>query len=209
MPATRPLALSLLILLALPASVSQSASAQVSCADDPECDRLANEARDHSKAGRYDAAQRAYEQAFERRADPTLMFNLARVLHKAGRPAAAATYYQAFLKAHPDVSPEERRKTEQYLKQAKAESAAARSTPVPTPAGQPAAATPATPGQAPVLSADATPAQPREQVPLYRKWWLWTIVGTAVGVTVIGLAAGLAPRRPDVTGLPEARPFGD
>jgi hypothetical protein len=31
--------------------------------------------------------------------------------------------------------------------------------------------------------------------PLYRKWWLWTAVGAAVAVIVVGAAVGGAPPR--------------
>lgn len=193
-------------------SIRLAAAATTSCADEPECDRLANEARDLSKAGRFDEAQRAYERAYQRRADPTLLFNLARVLHKAGRPAIAVIYYQKFLDVHGPVSVDERRKVEGYLKQAQAEaegktppSSAVSPTPVSpapvSPASEPTALSPA--------SEPVKTVAPATDTPLYRKWWLWTAVGAGVGILVIGLSAGLAPRRPDLTGLPEAHPFGN
>ena len=46
----------------------------------------------------------------------TLLFNLAQVLHKAGRPAIAVIYYQKFLDVRGPANSDERRKVQEYLK---------------------------------------------------------------------------------------------
>ncbi|HNN95451.1 MAG TPA: tetratricopeptide repeat protein [Pseudomonadota bacterium] len=195
-------------------------AAVLSCADDPDCDRLANEAREQSKAGRFEEAQRTYERAYQRRADPTLLFNLARVLHKAGRPAIAVIYYQKFLDVRGPVNSDERRKVQEYLKQAQAEAdGQAPPSPAPTTPSEPNGANPSKAGNSTspltgtsptsATSQPASPASPSSDTPLYRKWWLWTAVGAGAGILIIGLAAGLAPRRPDLSTVPEAHPFGN
>ena len=192
-------------------------AAVLSCADDPDCDRLANEAREQSKAGRFEEAQRTYERAYQRRADPTLLFNLARVLHKAGRPAIAVIYYQKFLDVRGPVNSDERRKVQEYLKQAQAEAdGQTPPSPASAPVGEPSGANPskavsaASPSSSTsATSQAATAASPSSDTPLYRKWWLWTAVGAGAGILIIGLAAGLAPRRPDLSTVPEAHPFGN
>lgn len=192
-------------------------AAVLSCADDPDCDRLANEAREQSKAGRFEEAQRTYERAYQRRADPTLLFNLARVLHKAGRPAIAVIYYQKFLDVRGPANSDERRKVQEYLKQAQAEAdGQTPPSPASTPASEPSGANPskAVSSASPLTSTSptsqpATAASPSSDTPLYRKWWLWTAVGAGAGILIIGLAAGLAPRRPDLSTVPEAHPFGN
>jgi tetratricopeptide (TPR) repeat protein len=204
--------LALALFSVVPKPSSAASPGRLSCADDAECTRLATAAHEQSKAGRYDAAQRYYEKAYQRRADPQLLFNLARVLHKAGRQAIAVIYYQKFLDAR-ELDAEERRKAEQYLKQAQEEGSAG-TPPASPPEPATAVPSPAPPPQAAATAPDAvvvTPvgsSEPHRETPLYRKWWLWTAVGAGVGVIVIGLAAGLAPRRPDLTGIPEAQPFG-
>jgi tetratricopeptide (TPR) repeat protein len=69
----------------------------------------------------------------------------------------------------------------------------------PTPAPEPATTTPA-PAPAPEASAEPAPSSspalqltqsssaPKERTPVYKKWWLWTIVG---GVVVVGVGVGL------------------
>src|SRR5262245_52362504 len=124
-------ALGLVVLLFSSDALAQN-STRV-CEDDPECVRLRTEARDLSLAGKFDESQRAYEQAYQRRADPMLLFNLARVLHKAGRPADAITYYLKYLGHGAEGNDEQRRKTEQYIEQARREAALVAPTQTPTP----------------------------------------------------------------------------
>lgn len=160
-----------------------------SCDDLAVCAALAAEAREHSQAGRFEEAKRAYLQAYQRRADPRLLYNLARVMHKAGRYYEAATYYKAYLDAGAEGSQEQRQKTEQYLAQSRS-AAAELEKPV---------------------SLEFSTAQPSAEgptkTPIYRKWWFWTAVGAGVAVVAVGVGLGLASRRPDTTGASEARPF--
>lgn len=181
----------------------------VSCDADPECSRMADQASQQSQAGRYDEARRLYEAAYALRPDPLLLYNLGRVQHKAGHPADAAGYYERYLAAGAEGSDTNRRKTEQYLDQARKEAGISvpkiqTGTPgitVPPPASQPATATG-------TVALDAAATSGTEQPkPLYKKWWLWTAVGvTAVGIGV-GVGVGLAARRPDLSGTVEVMPF--
>lgn len=160
-----------------------------SCDDLPVCAALAAEAREHSQAGRFEEAKRAYLQAYQRRADPRLLYNLARVMHKAGRSYEAATYYKAYIDAGAEGSQEQRQKAEQYLAQTRAAAAELeKPTSLEFSTAQPAAEGP-------------------QKTPVYRKWWLWTAVGVGVAGIAIGVGLGLASRRPDTTGAIEARPF--
>ena len=181
----------------------------LSCDADPECSRMADQASQHSQAGRYGDARRLYEAAYALRPDPLLLYNLGRVQHKAGRPADAAGYYERYLAAGAEGSETNRRKTEQLLEQARKEAgistptiqAVSPGTAVQSPASQPAPATGAAgldPGAASGME------QPK---PLYKKWWLWTAVGVAAVGIAVGLGVGLAARRPDLRGAVEVRPF--
>lgn len=181
----------------------------VSCDADPECSRMADQASKHSQAGRYGEARRLYEAAYALRPDPLLLYNLGRVQHKAGRPADAAGYYERYLAAGAEGSETNRRKTEQFLEQARKEAgistptiqAVSPSTAVPSPASQPTVSTGST-GIEP--SAASGTEQPK---PLYKKWWLWTAVGAAAVGIGVGLGVGLAARRPDLSGAVEVMPF--
>ncbi len=40
------------------------------------------------------------------------------------------------------------------------------------------------------------------QTPVYKKWWLWTIVGVVVAGGAVGLGVGLTQRQPAPTPTP-------
>ena len=83
--------------------------------------RLAASARELSRQGRYQEAQRGYEQAYQRRPDAKLLYNLARVLHKATLLAEAATYYQRYLAVGAEGSSAQRQAAKTYLEQVQSE----------------------------------------------------------------------------------------
>ena len=103
--------------------------------------------------------------------DPNLLYNRARVLHKAGRFAEAVTNYQKFLDAHAGGTDDQHRKAEQYLEQARTNAAIQHT----------------------------SNEQPRTP-PLYKRWWLWTAVGVVVAGVAVGVGLGIAARQPDTTG---------
>lgn len=188
------------------AALAQSSTVgPVSCEQVQECTRLANEAREHSQAGRFMAAKRAYEAAYARQPDPKLLFNLARVLHKADIPSDAAVYYRRYLDAGADNSVEQRSKAQQFLDQAIREQS------VREPSVRGDGTTP-NPSVQQASSATTVPSDPRESsqtVPVYRKWWLWTSIGVLSTGIAVGIGLGMAVRRPDLTGAAEVRPFGN
>lgn len=178
------LTLPLVLLLALSGSARAAAP---SCDEDPTCQQLAAEGLEHFGAGRFAEAQKSYERAFALRADPTLLYNLARATHKAGRLAEAESYYQRFLAAGAAGDPAQQQKAAQYL-------AEVRKTLAPPIQPNPLVSTPAT-----------TPSPEPARGPLYRKPWLWAVVGVVVAGTAVGLGVGLAARRPDLSNAEEYR----
>lgn len=52
--------------------------------------------------------------------------------------------------------------------------------------------------------AASAPPTPPSRVPLYKKWWLWTVVGVVTGAAVAGIAGGIVASR---SGPPES-PLG-
>ena len=62
-----------------------------------------------------------------------------------------------------------------------------------------------------------TPSSPKESppvstmppTPMYKKWWLWTVVGVvAAGATATAIGLSVATRTPDTSGWPVSQPFG-
>ncbi|HNN94394.1 MAG TPA: tetratricopeptide repeat protein [Pseudomonadota bacterium] len=191
------------------AAAENQPASNVSCDADPECSRMAYQASVQSQAGQFGEARRLYEAAYALRPAPILLYNLGRVMHKAGRPADAAGYYERYLAAGAEGSEINRRKTEQYLEQARREAgiavpasqSALPGTTQQNPGSQPAAAIPTA---RPEKNAASNTDRPQ---PLYKKWWLWTVVGVAAVGIGVGIGVGLAARRPDLSGAVEVIPF--
>jgi hypothetical protein len=186
-----------LLSLVRPAAAQAQPLTYPVCREDAECSRLLEEGKKHAQQGNLAAAAKAYELAYRQRADPLLLFNLARAVHRSGKPGDASPYYEQFLAAGADGKEAMREKAERYLAQARAEAAAA------TVVAHP-------PVEELFVSRSPKPP-PRKRsdgTRLYRAWWLWTTVGltTAGLATAIGLA--VATQRPDVSGLPTVAPFG-
>src|SRR5262245_3701451 len=119
MPAMRLLVLAILLLT----QPSRALESSPTCDSDLECQRLLGQGMELYDQGRFFDAHQRLLQAYARRSDPTLLYNLGRTLHKAGRAREAITYYQRFLDAGAAGDVEQRRKAEQYLVQAQQETA--------------------------------------------------------------------------------------
>lgn len=141
------------------------------CSADPPCLALYERAKDASARGDLAEALRLYKLAYEVRADPLLLYSVARVLHKQGSTKAAAQYYLRFLAA-PTEDPEPRRKAQEYLVQIN---------------GEPKKSRAETPQATAATTESSETAS--DGIPVYRKWWFWTIIG---GVAAAGIITGVA-----------------
>jgi tetratricopeptide (TPR) repeat protein len=144
-------------------------------------------AREHYKngtklfdIGKYLEAAREYEAAYQFKEDPSLLFNIGQSYRLAGEKDAALRAYKSFLRRSPEAGNRAavQSRIDELQKAIDQEQKAKEGPPDGT-------ARPMT-MQDPVVSPPA-PRAP-EKVPVYKKWWLWTIVG---GVVVAGAAVGL------------------
>ncbi|MFO0578452.1 MAG: hypothetical protein U1A78_30985 [Polyangia bacterium] len=108
--------LGLLLLLLGPGRDSLAQTAVPDCGSDTACLALYDRAKQASDENNLPEALRLYKLAYEVRADPRLLFSIARVLHKLGRSQKATVYYKQFLDS-PLEDAEQKRKAEQYLGQ--------------------------------------------------------------------------------------------
>ena len=185
-------------------------SESVDAPESPEFQALYGKAREESNKGKLKEAVRLYKAAYELRPNPVLLYNIARLLHKLTRFQEARIYYQLFLDS-PVEDSEQKRKAREYIEALREKPSPEKvvpSTPVAeTPTVPGAAASPSPTTSASTPAAAVRSAQPSsnvlatarlgtESTPLYRKWWLWTIVGGAVAVGAVGLGVGLSQAKP-------------
>jgi tetratricopeptide (TPR) repeat protein len=135
--------------------------------------------------GRYETAISEFRKAYELRADPAFLFDIAEAYRSLGSPERAVFFYRRYLTIHPN--PPNRPQVEAQI---------ARIEPT-IPAGDPIGPTGlrlspsgrASTSSAPLFSRELSPDSDRK---LYRTWWFWAAVGTlaAVGATVAIVAFG-------------------
>lgn len=200
---TRALLLGALLgaLVAIPnaAHAGDSQAQPVVCEKIPRCVEQTELAIRQAATDR-EAALATTQEAYRQYPDPLLCYNLGRLLHQLNRFAEAAEQYRCFLNASVDIQPERLSKTRAFLEQVEQELA---KTPPPRPptsiATPPIIVTPP-----PIV----TPPKVTEKVPIYKKWWFWTIVGGTVAGIAVGTAIGVAAREPDLVDVMQFRPFG-
>ncbi len=198
-----PLAFMITLLLAAPAHAD----------DAPQARAHFNKGSAFFDVGRFAEAASEYEQAYQLKNDPALLFNLGQAYRFDGQYAKAIVAYKSFLRRVPNAS--HAVEVQQHiasLQKLLDEQKRATTTP-PTgtlppaqaePEAQPPPSTSRSHAPSPVTPSEATVAarpSPRP-TPLYKKWWLWRAVGGVVVAGVaVGLGLGLTARAPG-TSLP-------
>jgi tetratricopeptide (TPR) repeat protein len=165
----------------------------------------ASEAKEHYQnataafaVGDFLEAAEEYQKAFKLKPDAALLYNAAQAFRLAGKHEKAMILYRNYLQLYPKESNRAEVQA-QIAKLKEAVAAAERATtnpptgavtpkqePItrPEPKPEPVVAPQPEPKPEPVVA--RTDAQGR--TPVYKKWWLWTIVG----VVVVGAAVGTA-----------------
>jgi tetratricopeptide (TPR) repeat protein len=183
------------------------------------------------KIGEFKRAQEAFKKAYLIRPDPAFLYNLGQCARMLDEPDDSTRYYSNYLREVPD-SPQ-RRAVERFLRDAEEEiraRAGRRAPPTGTIPPEEAAERPAR-HEAPVEQPPArqiveepahkpveeerpaakaeAPADEGGGTPVYKKWWLWTIVAVAVAAVAVGVSLGVIYGSPQdaptpVTGLGSA-----
>jgi tetratricopeptide (TPR) repeat protein len=176
-----------------PAAVTpvDASSSQDPCLRDSKCNEIYERARALSRANQYEAALVMYQQTYAMKPLPWLLLNVGRIQQKLGRHDQAAATYRKLLDFNAKMPTDEAStgladvevttKAREYLKQAEAAIAEQRRL-------NPTA----------VVTTGTT-----DKVPLYKKWWFWTIIGGSVGIVAVGVGLGIGlsnsstPRAPN------------
>lgn len=168
------------------------------CLTDPTCRASYQKALSQYDEGRFDEALANFQSAYQRRQMPWLLVNIGRAAQRLGRPAEAIQYYERYKKAEPNIDPENEKRINKYIEQARA---LLEQTPEqPTMPGvvkpsEPPALDKTKPSEPPkpdsgvtgLTAQGGTPTDTPAAKPIYKKWWFWTIIG---GVVVAGVVTG-------------------
>lgn len=101
----------------LPGARAESVDAEA-CVRDELCHAQYKLARELSKAGQLSEALAAYESAYQRRAVPVLLYNMARLHHRLGHLPEAIRMYSRYLETQLISEAEQRARARQYLEDA-------------------------------------------------------------------------------------------
>ena len=154
-------------------TTTATTSAPATTAGDVEIDEHVAQGHRLYQLGRYQEAIAEYRRAYELRANPPFLFQIAESYRQLGATEQALFYYDRFLAgaAEPNRDAAEERVSE--LERLRA---------------RPAIAAPP-----PGLVAAAGPgAGAKQPTPVWRRWWVWTAVGAVLAAGVV--AAALAGR---------------
>jgi tetratricopeptide (TPR) repeat protein len=124
---------------------------------------------------RYAEALVEFQRSHELSGYPAILHKIALCHDQLGHAADAIAAYRKYLEADPQS--ERRAGTEERIKALEASL-------------RPAPPAPLLPPVAPAAPAAPAPPPP-EHTPVYKKWWLWTVVGVVVAGGAVGLGVGL------------------
>jgi tetratricopeptide (TPR) repeat protein len=130
--------------------------------------------------GRFETAISEFRKAYELRADPAFLYDIAESYRSLGSPERAVFFYRRYLTTHPN--PPNRPQVEAQI--ARIEPTIPPGDPVGPTGRRLSSSDRASSGaSAPLFSRELSPDSDRK---LYRTWWFWAAVGTlaAVGATV-------------------------
>lgn len=169
--------------------------------DDRRAKKLFEDGTRAFNLGEFPSAVDLYRQAYKLKPEPGLLYNIAQAYRLANDLQNAAFFYRSFLRAAPQTP--NRKEIEDRIRKLElqlSERQAPPNSPV-SPGALPAdghEVEPARPAPRPDPSAEAPaveltkkPEPVVEKTPVYKKWWLWTVVGVAVVGVGLGVGLGL------------------
>jgi tetratricopeptide (TPR) repeat protein len=197
----RPTFCLLLSLVTLPALAAEPA---------PDAKELYRRATAQYNIGHFKEAAEEYERVFEMHPDPVLLYNIAQAYRLAGGlEEKALFFYKSFLQRAPKAPNRAEvvgriQDLEKVLEDRKLHPKPAEPVPMATP--KPAETRPAP--APPVVQPAQLSGKSERPTPVYKKWWLWTIVGgVVVAGVVVGVAVGVTSQPPEfVATIPEGGP---
>jgi len=138
--------------------------------------------------------------------EPTFLFNIAQCHRQLGNSTEALRFYKTYLRkaTNPPNEVEVNKLMAQLEATIEKEKAIKAAPPSGTtsPDGTPSVEPKRAPEPAPIVEPAPTPValtltqSPPAKTPVYKKWWLWTIVGVVAVGAAVGIGLGLDSARP-------------
>jgi tetratricopeptide (TPR) repeat protein len=145
--------------------------------------------------GQFQDALASYTKAYELKALPAILFNIAQCHRQLGNPERAVFFYRRYLELAP-AGDKNTATAQQLLDESQAQVVEAQLS------REAAARRPPVGGLASSSAAGAIPSGAIEKTPVYKQWWLWTVVGVVVVGAAVGTVAYVATApKPSATTL--------
>jgi hypothetical protein len=191
-----------------------SPAARAAVDDTDTARRLYESATRHFDLTEYEAALNDFKEGYRHKDDPVFLYNIAQCYRLMNKNDEALRFYRSYLRRAPSAPNRdevERRIT--TLQESLAAAERARATPPQTtlppsnikpsadapptatttpPTTTPPAVEPPPPSSSTATSTSVTATAPPRHTPVYKKWWLWTIVGVVAVGAGVGLGVGLS-----------------
>lgn len=163
------------------------------------------EARRHYEAGlahfnlrEYKQAVDEFQAAYRLRPDPVFLYNLGQSYRLGNDPEQALYFYRAYLRTSDD--PPNRREVEDRIAvleklMADKQKLAAPPDHALSPDAKPQVVEKAPDTQATTAAAAPSSSNDRGRTPVYKKWWLWTVVGVVVVGAAVGIGVGVSSQK--------------
>ena len=162
---------------------------------DEESDRAAK-AKLHYETGmahfnleEWDQAIEEWQAGYRNKPLPEFMYNIAQAYRKSKRPERALQFYKSYLRLEPNAPNKD--EVERHIVEANQDIEQQKK----AGATRPPNTQPSQPQQSPSAGAQSNTLvtqAPKRHQPVYKKWWLWTIVGVAVVGAGVGIGLGVA-----------------
>ncbi|HEX4462815.1 MAG TPA: hypothetical protein VIA18_32805 [Polyangia bacterium] len=165
------------------------------------------EARGHYDAGlahfnlrEYPQAITEFQAAYRALPDPVFLYNLAQSYRLSDAPEQALYFYQTYLRSTTNAP--DRAEVEDRIAALQKVIADKKSAPRAAPAEPKTEATvapavvvaPTVPAPAPLATSAADHSR-SDRKPIYKRWWLWTVVGVVLVGTGVGVGVGLGTQK--------------
>ena len=207
------------ILVAILVTVMQVASpvARAASDDNETARRLYESATRHFDLTEYEAALNDFKEGYRHKDDPVFLYNIAQCYRLMNKNDEALKFYRSYLRRAPGApNRDEVERRIATLQESIAAADRARQTPPqttlppsnikPSADAPPTASTtaptttttttpavePPPPSSSTATSTSVTASAPPRHTPVYKKWWLWTIVGVVAVGAGVGLGIGLS-----------------